>query len=423
MKHEKIIVGLDIGTTKTSAVVGRKNKHGSLDVLGLGVTGSEGVHHGIVSNIDKAVFSIEKAVKMAGDQSNEDICIVNAGIVGQHIRSSTHHNSVTRSGDDEIRVEEVNKLAAEMYKTVIPAGNEIIHVMPLDYSVDYECGVKDPVGMSGVRLEGDFHVITAKSNDVKNLNKCITRSGLKIENLILEPLSSSLSVLSEQEMEAGVCLVDIGGGTTDVAIFHENIIRHTAIVPFGGNIITSDIKEGCLILRQQAEQLKVKFGRVLAEQISPNEVVSVPGINQRAGKEISLKNLAYIIEARMEEIIEMVHTEIITSGLSKKLAAGLVITGGGSLLTNVRQLFEYMTGMATRVGRPNIHLGKSIVDAVKSPMYATSVGLVLSGYKDLDMRETRYREQQGIRDTYRRENGFLQSILNRTRNLINDGTF
>ena len=388
MQKDKIVVGLDIGTTKICAIVGRKNEYGKLEVLGMGKAVSDGVIRGIVTNIDKTVMAIEKAVAEAEEQSGIDIRVVNVGIAGQHIKSAIHHGSITRnSTEDEITIEDVNRLTNDMYRIVIPPGSEIIHVMPQDYIVDYEEGIKDPVGMSGVKLEADFHIITAQTNAINNVNKCIRRAGLEIENLILEPLASSLAVLSDEEKEAGVCLVDIGGGTTDIAIFHDNIIRHTAVIPFGGNIITSDIKMGCMVMQHQAELLKTKFGKAIAEEASPNEIVSIPGLRNRAPKEISLKNLAHIIEARMEEIIELVHTEIITSGYENRLAGGIVITGGGSQLHNVKQLFEYMTGMDARIGYPNEHLGKSKIEAVKSPMFATTVGLVLSGFRAIDERE------------------------------------
>ncbi len=391
MEKDKIVVGLDIGTTKICAIVGRQNEYGKLEVLGMGKAVSDGVVRGIVTNIDKTIFAIEKAVKEAEDTSGINIRVVNVGIAGQHIRSSIEHGSIIRNNDDnEITIEDVNRLMNDMYKIVIPPGSEIIHVMPQDYYVDYEDGIKDPVGMSGVRLEADFHIITAQTNAINNINKCIKRAGLEIEHMVLEPLASSLSVLSDEEKEAGVCLVDIGGGTTDIAIFHENIIRHTAVIPFGGNIITQDIKQGCLVMQHQAELLKTKFGRAIAEEASPNEIVSIPGLRNRPPKEISLKNLAHIIEARMQEIIEIVHSEIITSGYENKLAGGIVITGGGAQLQNIKQLFEYMTGMDARVGYPNEHLGKSKIETVKSPMFATTVGLVLCGFRSLDERENRY---------------------------------
>ncbi len=426
MENDKIVVGLDIGTTKICAIVGRKNEFGKLEVLGMGKAESDGVIRGIVTNIDKTVAAIEKAVREAEDQSGIDIRVVNVGIAGQHIKSSIHHGSITRdSNDDEITIEDINRLNNDMYRIVIPPGSEIIHVMPQDYTVDYEDGIKDPVGMSGVKLEADFHVITAQTNAINNINKCVRRAGLEIEHLILEPLASSMAVLSEEEKEAGICLIDIGGGTTDIAIFHDNIIRHTAVIPFGGNIITSDIKQGCMVMQHQAELLKMKFGTAIAEEASPNEIVSIPGIRNRAPKEISVKNLAHIIEARMEEIVELAHTEIITSGFENRLAGGIVITGGGSQLNSLKHLVEYMSGMDARIGYPNEHLGKSKIDAVKSPMYATSVGLVLSGFRALDERENRYnetRENKRSSASKRREatSDFFSKILNKTKGLLID---
>ncbi|MFY0653848.1 MAG: cell division protein FtsA [Cyclobacteriaceae bacterium] len=426
MEDQQIIVGLDIGTTKICAIVGRKNEYGKLEVLGMGKAVSDGVIRGIVTNIDKTINSIKKAVALAEEQSGIDIGVVNVGIAGQHIRSSVHHGSIIRDSiDDEITVEDVNRLTNDMYKIVIPPGSQIIHVMPQDYIVDYEDGIKDPVGMSGIRLEADFHVITAQTNAINNINKCVRRAGLEIDNLVLEPLASSLAVLSDEEKEAGVCLVDIGGGTTDIAIFHENIIRHTSVIPFGGNIITNDIKDGCNVLNSQAELLKTRFGQALAEMANANEIVSIPGLKNREPKEISIKNLASIIEARMEEIIEMVHTKIITSGFENKLAGGIVVTGGGSQLVSLKQLFEYMTGLDVRVGYPNEHLGKSKSDSVKSPMFATSVGLVLCGYKALDDRDNRIVEEEVTKNySKNRKNGSTDSIwkniLEKTKGILID---
>lgn len=316
MAEDKIIVGLDIGTTKICAIIGRHNEYGKLEILGLGKAVSDGVIRGMVTNIDRTVNAINKALAEAENQSGISIGAVNVGIAGQHIKSSTHHGSVMNDNpDEEISVHDVNRLISDMYKIVTPPGNEIIHVMPQDYSVDYNSGIKDPVGIAGVRLEADFHVITAHTSAIANINKCVKRSGvsvkgpLRIENLILEPIASSLAVLSNEDKEAGVALVDIGGGTTDVAIFYDGIIRHTAVIPFGGNIITSDIKEGCMVLYDQAEQLKTKFGRALAREAKENEIVSIPGLRNRPPKEISVRNLAHIIQARMEDIIELVLDE------------------------------------------------------------------------------------------------------------------
>lgn len=424
MENEKIVVGLDIGTTKICAIVGRKNEYGKLEVLGMGKAESEGVIKGIVTNIDKTVFAIGKAIKEASDMSGIDIRVVNVGIAGQHIRSSIHHGSITRgSNDDEVSIEDVNRLTEDMYRIVIPPGSEIIHVMPQDYIVDYEEGIKDPVGMSGVKLEADFHIITAQTSAINNINKCVRRAGLEIEDLILEPLASSLAVLSEEEKEAGVCLIDIGGGTTDIAVFHDSIIRHTAVIPFGGNILTTDIQHGLMVMAKQAEQLKTRFGKAIAEEASPNEIVSIPGIRNRTAKEISVKNLSNIIQARMEEIIEMAHAEIIGCGYENRLAGGIVITGGGSQLSCLKQLVEYMTGMDTRIGYPNEHLGKSKLEAVKSPMYATAVGLVLSGFRSLD---ERFREKENAKPVKVKKekaspaSDFFSNILSKTKGLLID---
>src|SRR6187549_3710560 len=425
MEHEKIVVGLDIGTTKICVIVGRKNEFGKLEVLGMGKAESEGVVKGIVFNIDKTVYAIEKAIKEAGDQAGIDIGVVNVGIAGQHIKSFIQHGGITRSSKDgEIDIGDVEHLTQDMYRMVVPPGSQIIHVMPQDYMVDYEEGIKEPVGMSGVRLEADFHIITAQTNAINNINKCVRRGNLEIEDLILEPLASSLAVLSEEEKEAGVCLIDIGGGTTDIAIFFNNIIRHTAVIPFGGNILTTDIQNGLQVMSKQAEQLKTRFGKAIAEEASPNEVVSIPGIRNRTAKEISVKNLANIIQARMEEIVEMVHTEIINSGFENRLAGGIVITGGGSQLSNLKQLVEYMTGMDTRIGYPNEHLGKGKIEAVKSPMYATAVGLVLAGFRSLDEREERYKEAKLVRQPVKTKRplttDFFTNILNKTKGLLID---
>jgi cell division protein FtsA len=429
MVKEKIIVGLDIGTTKVCVLVGKKNEHGKLEVLGMGKAVSGGVVRGMVTNIDKTVIAIEKAVKEAENSSHIDINVVNVGIAGRHIKSALHRGSITREAvDEEITIEDVAKLTSDMYRIVTPPGSEIIHVMPQNYTVDYEEGIKDPVGMSGVKLEADFHIVTAKTSAINNVYKCIKRAGLEVDNLILEPLSSSLAVLSDEEKEAGVCLVDIGGGTVDIAIFHDSIIRHTAVIPFGGNIITADIKQGCMVMEHQAELLKTKFGKAIAEEASVNELITIPGLRNRSLKEISVRNLACIIEARMEEIIGLIYAEITTSGFQDKLAAGVVVTGGGAQLQYLKQLFEYITGLDTRIGYPNEHLGVGKRDEVKNPMHATGVGLVLAGFKALDYREEYYRASKGAvnvatKQSHKKEKqvlDFFRRILNKTKGLLMD---
>ena len=379
--NDQIIVGLDIGTTKIACLVGKKNEYGKLELLGMGKAESVGVRRGVVSQITPAVEAIKKAVEKAELSAGCEISVVNVGIAGQHIKSLQHRGVITLDNlDDEITRKDVNALVEDMHKLVLPPGESIIHVLPQDFIVDNESGIKDPIGMSGIRLEANFHIITGLVTAINNIFKCVQKSELDVADLTLEPLASAEAVLSDEEREAGVVLVDIGGGTTDVAIFQDGIIRHTAVIPFGGNIITDDIKEGCTIIRKQAELLKVRFGSALASENQANDIVVIPGLNGREPKEISVKNLAHIIQARMEEIIEQVYFEIRNSGFEKKLIAGIVITGGGAQLKHLPQLFEYLTGMDTRIGFPTEHLASGN-EKVASPMYATGVGLVLKGFE------------------------------------------
>jgi cell division protein FtsA len=384
IKQEQFVVGLDIGTTKIAVMVGRRNEFGKLEILGMGKTESVGVMRGQVVNIERTVQSIKTAVEEAEAKTGVKISRVNVGIAGQHIKSIQHHGIRTRSEvDTEITQVDIDALIEDMYKLAMLPGEEIIHVIPQEYLVDNEAGIKEPIGMCGRRLEANFHIITGQITAINNLIKCVRKANLEVMELTLEPLASADAVLSHEEKEAGVVLVDIGGGTTDIAIFQDSIIRHTAVIPFGGNIITEDIKEGCTIIKGQAELLKIKFGSALASQNQDNEIVSIPGLRGREPKEISLKNLAHIIEARMEEIIEHVYYEIKSSGFEKKLIAGIVVTGGGSCLKHLTQLTEYITGMDTRIGFPNEHIGKGN-EEVASPIYATSVGLVLRGLAILE---------------------------------------
>lgn len=384
-KEMPIVVGLDIGTTKICVTVGRRSGTNKIEVLGIGNAESSGVNRGMVANIQKTVNSILKAVEQASAQSNVNINVVNVGIAGQHIKSLQHRGILTRKDDTEIGRNDIEQLIEDMYKLVLPPGEEIIHVLPQEFTIDNEPGIKDPIGMAGRRMEANFHIISGHVSAVKNIKKCVENAGLEVQELILEPLASSESVLDETEKDAGVVLVDIGGGTTDVAIFHEGIIRHTAVIPLGGNIVTEDIKQGCSVLRNQAELLKIKFGSALADENKDNEVICVPGLRGREHKEISVKNLAFIIQARMEEIIEHVYFEIKSSGFEKKLIGGIVITGGGAQLKHLVQLVEYVTGLECRIGFPNEHLAKNAelpkksFDDLKSPLYATGIGLLIKG--------------------------------------------
>lgn len=382
MKNNNIAVGLDIGTTKIVALVGQKNEFNKIDILGVGKSKSLGVHRGVVNNITQTIQSIQQAVAEATTESGQDFEEVVVGIAGQHIRSIQHSDYITRSNSDEVIDEEdIQKLVQQVYKLVMLPGEEIIHVLPQEFKVDGVGEIKEPIGMYGGRLEANFHVVVGQISSIRNIGRCIKSAGLNMSNITLEPLASAEAVLSHEEKEAGVALIDIGGGTTDLAIFKDGIIRHTAVIPFGGNVITEDIKEGCSIIEKQAELLKVKFGSAWPGENRDSEIVSIPGLRGRDPKEISLKTLSKIINARVVEIIEQVYLEIKNYGhddQKKKLIAGIVLTGGGSQLKHLKQLVEYITGMDSRVGYPNEHLAGKTQETVASPLFATSVGLLMN---------------------------------------------
>lgn len=382
---KNIVVALDIGTTKVCAIAGSLNEHGQLEILGVGKVDSVGVSRGVVANIEKTVTAISDAVAEAERRAKIDIKVVHVGIAGQHIKSLQHRGILTRDHSiDEISRADITRLINDMHKLVLPPGDKIIHVIPQEFTIDNEQGIIDPIGMSGVRLEANFHIITGQITASKNIYKCVERSGLEVGSLTLEPIASSQSVLSREEMEAGVALVDIGGGTTDLAIFYDGIIRHTAVIPFGGNVITKDIKEGCNVMQSQAEQLKVKFGSALADEVFDNRIITIPGLKGREPKEISEKNLARIIQARVEEIFDHVFWEIRRSGFERKLmAGGIVLTGGGALLAHIEKLAAYHTGMPTRIGSPIEHLAHGYAQDLSSPIYATALGLILKGLKEM----------------------------------------
>jgi cell division protein FtsA len=412
--ESEIVVGLDIGTTKIACLVGRRTEHGKIEILGYGKSESVGVTRGVVSNIEKTVDSIKAAVAQAEEMSKVSINVVNVGIAGQHIKSIQHRGLRTRDNlDEEISMRDINALVEDMHKLVMLPGEEIIHVLPQEFTVDNEQGIKEPIGMSGIRLEANFHIITGQIAAARNIYKCVSKAGLEVQDLILEPLASAASVLSDEEKEAGVVLVDIGGGTTDIAIFQEGIIRHTAVIPFGGNVITEDIKSGCTIMKKQAEELKRKFGSALAYEMKENEIVCIPGLRGREPKEISVKNLAHIIQARMEEIIEHVHYEIRNSGYENDLIGGIVVTGGGSQMKHITQLFEYMIGTDCRIGLPNEHMAKAPSDDIISPLFATGVGLVIKGYEKMP-KPVRQEQSEAEHVRKKREekgpNAFLKKI-------------
>lgn len=380
---KNIAVGLDIGTTKIVAMVGCKNEHGKIEILGVGRAKSLGVHRGVVNNITQTINSIKAAVAQAEEDSGYKIKDVTVGIAGQHIRSLQHSDYITRSNHEEVIDEnDIKKLIQQVHKLVMLPGEEIIHVLPQEFKVDSEGEITEPMGMYGSRLEANFHVVVGQITSIKNIARCVKSAGLNLADITLEPIASSMASLSQEEKEAGVALVDIGGGTTDIAVFKDNIIRHTSVIPFGGNVISDDIKTGCSIIERQAEQLKVKFGSAWPGENKESEIVAIPGLRGREPKEISLKKLSQIIHARVHEILEQIHMELKHYGCDeqkKKLIAGIVLTGGGSKLKHIRQLTEYVTGMDARIGYSNEHIAGGQSDLVQGPEFATAVGLVMKG--------------------------------------------
>jgi cell division protein FtsA len=384
-RKEQYVAAIDIGTTKIVAIVGTRNENGKIEILGLSKAPSKGVKRGVVLNIEETVNAIQTTVEDVQKRSGILFSEVFVGIAGQHIKSLKTRGYIMREEfEDEIKKEEVFKLIEDMYKIHVDIGEEIIHVIPQIFIIDNETGIKSPIGICGRRLEANFHIVIGQIAAAKNIEKCIRKAELSCKDMILEPLASADAVLTDDEKEAGVVLVDIGGGTTDLAVYYDNIIRHTAVIPFGGNVITKDIKEGCAILDRHAEQLKIQYGSALGDIAPEDKVVSIPGISGREPKEISFKSLAYIIQSRMEEIIDIVSFEIQNSGYADKLAAGIVITGGGAMLKHLPQLMKFKTALDVRIGLPNEHLAGTGRNEINQPMFATSVGLIMRGFDYLD---------------------------------------
>ncbi len=382
-----IIVGLDIGTTKIAAIAGRKNEYSKLEILGFGRASSTGVQHGKVLNIDQTIKAIQQALQNCYE-SNPDLEIseVYVGVAGHHIKSIQTRGDIVRQNPDvEIEHWELDQLVENQRKTFIPAGDQIIDVIPQDFHVDNYQNIKDPVGYNGVKVGANFHIITGDRNAIRNINRAVERSGLKTKDLVLQPLASASAVMSDIDMEAGVAILDIGGGTSDLAVFYEGILKHTAVIPFGGENISSDIRMGLGVLRSQAEAMKVQFGSALTDEARSNAFITIPGLKGMPAKEIQVKNLASIIQARMSEILDFVTYHLKQVGLdSRALNGGIILTGGGSQLKHLIQLTEYVTGLNARIGYPNEHLAANHIDELKKPMYATCIGLILKGYSDYE---------------------------------------
>lgn len=400
MQQEDYSVGLDIGTTKIMAIVGRRNDHGKIEIMGVGKAPSLGVRKGVVNNIAQTIESIKKALEGAEKSAGVPIRKVTVGIAGKHIRSLQHRDYIMRENPDCFITEaDIEELKNQVDKLVMLPGEQIIHVLPQEFKVDSEGEIQEPIGMHGKRLEANFHVVVGQITSIQNIVKCIREAGLEMEALTLEPLASAEAVLTPDEKEAGVAIVDIGGGTTDIAIFKDNIIRHTCVIPYGGAIVTEDIKEGCSILEKHAEQLKVKFGSAVPELENDATFVTIPGLHGRPEREISLKSLSQIINARVEEVLDMVSTEMKAYGAfeqKKKLIAGIVLTGGGSNLKNIAQLTSFITGFESRLGYANEYIANDKNQVLKSPEYATAIGLLMESLKIRDKKPANLPSEQEI---------------------------
>lgn len=388
INNNPIIVGLDIGTTKIAAIAGRKNEFGKLEILGFGKANSNGVQHGQVLNIEATVKAVEQAMQnMYASNPGLGVSEVYVGIAGHHIKSlQTRGDIVRQSAEEEIQQSEIEQLIADQRKTYIPAGDQIIDVIPQEFTVDNFTNIKHPVGYNGVKLGANFHIITGDRNAIRNITRAVNKSHLQIKELVLQPLASSDAVMCEHDLEAGVAILDIGGGTSDLAIFSEGTLRHTAVIPFGGENITNDIKMGLSVLKTQAEQMKVQFGSALADEAKANAFITIPGIRGMPPKEVGVKTLAQIIQARMSEILDFVSYHLKTVGMdAKQLNGGIILTGGGAQLKNLIQLTEYVTGLNARIGLPNEHLASGHIDELTKPMYSTCIGLILKGYSDFEL--------------------------------------
>jgi len=394
MEHD-IVVGLDIGTTKVCAVVAAVDDSGRFNVLGVGKSASGGLTRGVVTNIDKTVRSIQIAISEAEARSGIKIQSVIVGIAGDHIQSFQSRGVIAISGTEhEITQADVNRLIEDTKRVALPSDRKIIHVIPQEFIIDGQDGVFDPVGMSGVRLEANVHIITGLVTAAQNICKCVQRAGLQIRDMVLEPLASSYAVLDEEEKEVGIALLDVGGGTTDMAVFEDRTIRHTAVITIAGNQVTNDIRKGLGVLTEQAEKLKCQFGFAHLPSVVDDGPITLPGIGGRPPLDIDKRLLAQIIQPRMEEIFEIAGIEIKRSGYSRHLSAGAVLTGGGSLIKGSAELAREVLGMPVKIGVP-AGFNAGLVREIENPMFATCVGLVLHGLRNRDAAPSTFASGKG----------------------------
>ncbi len=373
---KNLIVGLDIGTSKVVAIVGEVNSGGDIDIIGLGSHPSRGLKKGVVVNIESTVQSIQRAIEEAELMAGCQINSVYAGIAGSHIKSINSHGIVAIK-DREVSDSDLDRVIDAARAVAIPADQRILHILPQEFVIDDQEGVREPIGMSGVRLEAKVHLVTGAVGAAQNIIKCVRRCGLDVDDIILEQLASSYSVLTEDEKELGVCLVDIGGGTTDIAVFSEGAIRHTAVIPIAGDQVTNDIAVALRTPTQYADEIKIKYACALRQLANPEETIEVPSVGDRPPRKLSRQTLAEVVEPRYDELLSLVHAELRKSGFEDIIAAGVVLTGGSSKMEGVVDLAEEIFHMPVRLGAPQFVSGLS--DVVTNPIYATGVGLLLFG--------------------------------------------
>jgi len=401
VSKEDLITGLDLGTTKISAIIAEVNEKSEINVVGVGTTPSYGLRRGVVVNLDKTVQGIRQAVGEAELMAGVKVNNVVVGIAGDHIKSFNSRGVIAVSRTEEgISNEDIKRVIEQAKAVTIPMDRKIIHVLPQDYTVDDQTGIKEPVGMAGVRLEAEVHVVTAAITAIQNIVKSIERANLAIRNIVLQPYASSFAVLDEEEKELGVCLLDVGGGTTDFSIFFEGSIRHTSVVGLGGVNITNDIAIGLRTPRAQAEEIKKRYGAALSSLVDTNETMEVPGVGGRKKREVSRQILASIIEPRIEEVFSLVEREIKRSGFDDRLTAGIVLTGGTAKMEGIEQLAERIFDLPVKVGIPKCIVG--LTDAVSDPVHAAGIGLILYGYK--------HRDEEGF---FERKAGLLDRFIRR----------
>ncbi|MCZ6566332.1 MAG: cell division protein FtsA [Gammaproteobacteria bacterium] len=405
-KMEKgMMVGLDIGTSKVTAIVGEVNDNNQMEIVGIGSHPSRGLKKGVVVNIESTVQSIQRCIEEAELMAGCQIHSVYTGIAGSHIRSMNSHGIVAIK-DREVSASDVERVIDAARAVAIPADQRVLHVMPQEFVIDQQEGIREPVGMSGVRLEAKVHLVTGAVSAAQNIIKCVRRCGLEVDDIILEQLASSSSVLTEDEKELGICLVDIGGGTTDVAVFTDGAIKHTAVIPIAGDQVTNDIAVAMRTPTQYAEEIKIKYACALRQLANPDDTIEVPGVGGREPRRLSRQTLAEVVEPRYEELLSLVHAELRRSGFEDLVAAGVVLTGGSSKMEGVVDLAEEVFHMPVRLGMPQFVTG--LVDVVRNPIHATGVGLLLFGQQGRQLNEGSLFNDLGMGSVFQRMRNWFQ---------------